>query len=794
MAAIRFASESQQGRWAGGMGVPFWLMVIGLVWGVTLAGSWPGALAQDASEQPVLQAVDISPLAGNRLQLRFRLSAVPKGPPSSFTINDPARIVLDFLGTTNGLSARQQAINVGVADRLSVLEGADRTRASLNLARLVPYNVQMQGNTVVLTLENAGVAAAKIPAVTATSSVAAAGVKRSEAPPPSGGARTVKDVTFKRGPAGQGVVTLNLSNSSIPVDVRQEGNQIVADFQGAPLQRGQERRLDVSDFATPVTQVEALNHDGSARLVIKPNPPFEFLAYQANDLYVVEVRPPSKPAEEDREVDERKALQAEIEKETQSFNSTVSYKGDLLSLNFQDIEVRAILQILADFTGKNMVVSDSVKGNLTLRLQNVPWDQALDIILRTKQLSKQENGNVIYIAPTADVIAINKASQEALNSKLKARIDAKKSMEELAPLQTVVFQISYAEAEKYKELILGMSKDIGGNVAVRTDAESINIKRKGDTMLSPRGVISVDGNTNSLIITDQADAIERIRKMIEKLDRPTKQVLIDSRIVIASDDFARDIGVRFGVTGVGADGSNVGGVTGSLDGTSTIINSAANNLINTGQPYPVAIPPLAQRLGVDLAAAGAPSIAFAILGADYLVDLELSALQTEGNGEILSNPRVVTADNLEANISQGREIPYTVPSSGTGPATTEFKKAVLELKVKPKITPDERIRMELEIKKDDVGRDVPQAGGGFVPSIDTRSVKTNVLVNNGETIVLGGVFEQQKTKSKSEVPLLGDIPLLGYLFQQNTTKIGKQQLLIFITPQILKEGAASVER
>ncbi len=754
--AIRFASESQQGRWAGGMGVPFWLMVIGLVWGVTLVGSWPGALlAQDASEQPVLQAVDISPLAGNRLQLRFRLSAVPKGPPSSFTINDPARIVLDFLGITNGLSARQQAINVGVADRLSVLEGADRTRASLNLARLVPYNVQVQGNTVVLTLENAGVAAAKTPAVTAAASVAAAGVKRSEAPPPSGGARNVKDVSFKRGPGGQGVITLKLSNPGIAADVRQEGNQIIADFQGAALPRGQERRLDVSDFATPVTLVEALNRNGNARLMVKPNPPFEFLAYQANDLYVIEVRPPAPKTT------------AEEEKEAEFDPSKKKYKGDLLSLNFQDIEVRAILQILADFTGLNIVVSDSVKGNLTLRLQNVPWDQALDIILRTKGLSMRQNGNVIFIAPTEEV-----AAREKLD------LESRKVVQELVPLRTELIQVNYANAKNLADLL---KKKVGE-------------KGVEQSVLSPRGDVSVDERTNTLIVKDVPDKLGEIRDLVTKLDKPIKQVMIDSRIVIATDNFARDIGVRFGVTGVGVNENTVGTTSGKLLATNDIINSAAENLISTGQPYPVAIPPLAQRLGVDLAAAGAPSIAFAILGADYLVDLELSALQKEGNGEVLSNPRVVTVDNQEATIKQGREIPYTVPDSGGGPATTAFKEAVLELKVTPKITPDDRVAMKLAIKKDEVGELVPQAGGGFVPSIDKREATTNVLVSNGETIVLGGVFEQAKTKGNSKVPLLGDIPLLGYLFQQNATASIKRELLIFITPQILKEGAASVDR
>ena len=501
-------------------------------------------------------------------------------------------------------------------------------------------------------------------------------------------------------------------------------------------------------------KVEALNRGGSARLSILPNPPFEYLAYQANDLYVIEVRPPQKSKEEE-------------DKEAQFDPSKKKYTGDLLSLNFQDIEVRAILQILADFTGLNIVVSDSVKGNLTLRLQNVPWDQALDIILRTKGLSMRQNGNVIFIAPTEEV-----AAREKLD------LESRRTVEELIPLRTEIIQVSYAKAKDLAELLKRKTtSDKGGTIE--------------SGVLSPRGDVSVDERTNSLIIKDVPDKIVEVRDLITKLDVPTQQVMIDSRLVIANDDFARDIGVRFGVTGVGVDGSNVGAVSGSLLGTDTIIGSAADNLRTTGQPYPVAIPGLAERIGVNLAAAGAPSIAFSILGADYLVDLELSALQKEGNGEVLSNPRVLTADNQEAVIKQGREIPYTVPSSGNDPATTEFKEAVLELKVTPKITPDDRISMKLAIKKDEQGQLVSQAGGGFVPSIDKREIITNVLVNNGETVVLGGVFEQNKATGKSSVPLLGDIPLLGYLFQENTASTIKRELLIFVTPQILKNGAVS---
>ncbi len=762
----RSASEGQHDHRSAEGRLPPWVAVLGLIWVVVLGGMWGVAALAAAEAGPVvLRAVDISPLAGNRLQLRFQLSGPPKAPPSSFTINEPARIVLDFLDTTNGLSARQQPINIGVADKISVLEGTDRTRASVNLARLVPYKVQVQGNTVVLTLENAGASPARTPVATPVAAVTAAATsaRRTDAAGPvvGGGPRKVSDVGFKRGPGGQGVITAKLSDPSIAVDVRQEGNQIIADFQDAALPRGQERRLDVTDFATPVTTMEAINRGGNAHLSIKPNPPFEYLAYQANDLYVIEVRPPQKSKEEE-------------DKEAQFDLSKKKYTGDLLSLNFQDIEVRAILQILADFTGLNIVVSDSVKGNLTLRLQNVPWDQALDIILRTKGLAMRQNGNVVFIAPTEEV-----AAREKLD------LESRKTVEELIPLRTEVMQVNYAKAKDLAELLKRRIPTSGTGTG--------GVIETG--VLSPRGDVVADERTNSLIVKDVPDKVVEVRDLVTKLDVPAKQVMIDSRIVIAADDFARDIGVRFGVTGVGSQGNNVGAVSGSLLGTNTIIGSAAENIRNTGQPYPVAIPSLPERIGVSLPAApvlgGTPArLALSILGADYLVDLELSALQQEGKGEILSNPRVVTADLKKATILQGREIPYTTVDDN-GQSDTEFKDALLKLEVTPQITPDDRVRMDLKVTKDDVGRDVPQATGGSVPSIDRREVETQVLVNNGETVVLGGVFEQNKANNQDKVPLLGDIPLLGYLFQKNSKAAIKRELLIFVTPQILKNGAVA---
>ena len=738
----RSTSKGHQVWRTDGERLPRWWVVLGLIGGLLLAGSWQSVLAEEG--QPVLQAVDISPLAGNRLQIRFRLSERPKAPPSTFTINEPARIVLDFLDTRNGLSARQQAINVGVADRLSVLEGADRTRASLNLARLVPYRVDVQGNAVVLTLDQAGAPAARTPAATTTAAVraAAATSRRDDAPIPAAVPRGVSDVNFRRGPRGQGVVTIRLSAPGIPADVRQEGNLIVADFQGATLPRGQERRLDVSDFATPVMTVEAVNVGNNARMSIQPNPPFEFLAYQADDLYVVEVSPPEKSQEE-------------LEREARLDPSKKVYTGDLLSLNFQDIEVRAILQILADFTGLNIVVSDSVTGNLTLRLQNVPWDQALDIIMRTKGLASRQSGNVIFIAPTEEIAARERLELESL-----------KTVEELIPLRTEIIQVNYAKAAE----LAGLLKTKG---------------EQGQSVLSPRGDVAVDERTNSLIVKDVPDKLVEVRELVTQLDVPTRQVMIDSRVVIASDDFSRDLGVRFGVTGVRETGQGVNAVSGSVLGTDQIIGSAVDNLIGTGQPFPVAVPPLPERIGVNFPVAG-PSLALAILGSNYLVDLELSAQQVEGRAEVVSNPRIVTADLQKATILQGRQIPYsTVSDSGTN---VEFKDAFLKLEVTPQITPDDRIRMDLKVSKDEQGATVATASGPQV-SIDKREIETQVMVNNGETVVLGGVFEQTKRDDATKVPLLGDIPLLGYLFRTTSRGATKRELLIFVTPQILRNSS-----
>jgi len=499
------------------------------------------------------------------------------------------------------------------------------------------------------------------------------------------------------------------------------------------------RRYDVMDFATPVQTVDALRVEGSSRLVISAQGDFEQLAYQSDNQYTIEIKPSLKRAA----ADEKK-----------------EYTGERLTLNFQDIDVRSVLQLLADTSGQNIVVSDSVTGSLTLRLQNVPWDQALDIVLRTKGLDKRRQDNVIIIGPT-----------EELASREKAELAARKDLLELAPTRTEFIQANYAKVADLAKLI----KTSNGK----------------DSMLSPRGSLSVDERTNTLLVQDTADRLSDIRRLVQTLDVPVKQVLIEARIVIVNDKFERDLGARFGVTSAKSTsgGNGLLAVTGNGNGASSLTTQAQANL-NAGNPAtPLAAPALLNRYMVNLPSAStAGTIGLSLLGGSYLVDLELSAAQTEGRGEVISAPRVITANQKQATILQGTEIPYQEAAS-SGATTTQFKKAVLSLKVTPLITPDNRVVLDLDISKDSVGQLVQSATGGSVPSIDTQQIITQVLVNDGQTVVLGGVLAITKNKATTKVPFLGDIPILGNLFKQTADTDNKSELLIFITPKILREGS-----
>jgi type IV pilus assembly protein PilQ len=718
-----------------------------------------------------LQSVDVKTLAGQQVQLTLHTSG-PAPQPLAFTIDKPARLSLDLPGVSLALASRRIDVKSGQVDSLVAGEGNGRTRVVVNLDSMLPYDTQVSGNTIVVTLgQGAGGSSATSSANAAAASAAAvpAAMAATVTPTAPIGGRSVSAIDFRRAVDGTGRVIVALTDPRTPVNVHQEGSQIVVDFVGATIGPELVKRYDVVDFATPVTYVDAVKVDGSSRLIINANGDFEQLAYQSEQQYVVEVRKAA-PA---------KGQVAEEKRE---------YTGERLTLNFQDIDVRAVLQLLADTSGQNIVVSDSVSGSLTLRLQNVPWDQALDIVLRTKGLSMRRRDNVILVGPA-----------EELANREKAELQARKEVEELAPLRTAYIQVNYAKASELMALIRGRPVS-GGGAGGQSQQLLGGGSGAGNSLLSSRGTVSVDDRTNTLLLQDTPDRIEDIRRLISTLDVPVRQVLIESRIVIVNDDFQRDLGARFGVTSVSSRGANgMVAVSGNSQSSNSIVSSALTNLQNgTGSPFPVTlptnpnptnIPNYTDRYNVNLPVTNpAGTIALAILNGNYLVDLELSAAQAENRGEIVSAPRVITANQKEALIEQGVEIPFQEAAS-SGATTTQFKKAVLSLKVKPLITPDGRVILDLYVTQDSIGQLVQSATGGQVPSINTRSITTQVLVNDGQTVVLGGVMETTKTATDTKVPWIGDIPILGHLFKNTNRVNNKDEILIFVTPKILREGS-----
>ncbi|HEU5467682.1 MAG TPA: type IV pilus secretin PilQ [Steroidobacteraceae bacterium] len=680
-----------------------------------------------------LTAVEVLPMQGSTLQVRLRTDGTAPQ-PLAFTIDKPARLSVDLPDVGLALDKRRIDVGAGGVDTIVAAEATGRTRVVFNLDSLVPYTVVAEGDSVLVTL---GAAAG---AANAAAAQAAAGQTPLAASVPSGG-RAITGVDFRRSPEGAGRVVVQLSDPTTPASLRQEGNRVIVDFTGVTLGDDLMKRYDVVDFATPVTTFDAARLGNGARLVVTATGDFEQLAYQTDNQYVVEVR--QRPRATGAVQDKDKV-----------------YTGERLTLNFQDIDVRPVLQLLADTSGQNIVVSDSVKGRVTLRLQNVPWDQALDIVLKTKGLDMRRKGNVILVAPQAEL-----AAQE------KAELEAQKDIQELAPLRTEFLTVNYAKASEIARLV----KSAGGG-----------------SLLSERGNVTVDERTNTLLVQDTAENLTAIRTMVATLDIPVRQVLIESRIVIVADDFSRDLGVRAGFTRVSDDIKDLMAVSGSAQATDTIMGSALDNLASTGQPFPVEVPfgPAFERYNVNMPVANpAGRIALSILDFDdFLIDLELSAAQSEGRGEIKSTPRVITANQREAIIEQGVEIPYQ-ESASSGATTTQFKKAVLSLKVTPQITPDDRVILDLVVTKDSVGQLVPSATGGFVPSIDTRNIQTQVLVKDGQTVVLGGIMETERREAVKKVPGLGDVPVVGNLFKSKNKINNRDELLIFVTPKILREGS-----
>ena len=691
----------------------------------------PGARAADAPTV-TLQSIDVQTQGGKQVQLTLHLSG-PAPEPMSFTIDKPARISLDLPGTGLGLASHRIDVNSAGVDTVLAAEANGRARVVLNLESPQPYKTRVAGNDIIVTVGSGAGEAAGPTATAAAPSVMPAGAM----------SRELRSIDFRRGDGGVGRLIVKLSDPRTQINLSQLGSQITVNFSDSGVAKKLARRYDTQDFGTPVQGFDVMRTGNDTHIVLTTTGEIQQLAYQSDDEYVVEVQPVSAKA----------AAAAADDKHV--------YSGDKLSLNFQDIDTRAVLQLLADASNQNIVVSDSVKGSVTLRLQSVPWDQALDIVLRTKGLDKRRDGNVIIVAPS-----------DELASREKADLASKKDIQELAPLHTEYLQVNYAKAGDIALLLKGAAN--------------------ANSMLSTRGSVAVDERTNTLLLVDTAEGLDAIRKMVTTLDIPVKQVLIESRLVIVNDDFERDLGVRAGYTGIHSNGNNGLFMTsGTASATDTGLNSALSNLGSSGTVNPVQVPTgdsAASRYNVNMPVSNpAGSLAFLLLGSDYIVDLELTAAQAEGRGEVVSSPRVITANQKEARIEQGTEIPYQEAAS-SGATTISFKKAVLSLRVTPLITPDNRIILDLVVTKDSVGTVVVTSGGVNVPSIDTRTLTTRVMVGDGQTVVLGGILETDRRESEKKVPYLGDIPILGHLFKTTSKTNKKNELLIFVTPKILREG------
>ncbi|HZV62335.1 MAG TPA: type IV pilus secretin PilQ [Methylophilaceae bacterium] len=684
-----------------------------------------------------IEKVDFATLSGGRVAVKIRTAQPIKNPPPSFTLNNPARIALDFPDTANGLNKSNVSVEQAPLKSISIAQAKERTRMVLNLSKAVSYNTTTNGNEITILLEGDAVSTKATNGTTTTRFAEETSIDQTH---------SVTNVDFMRGKNGEGRIMVDLSDQAAGIDIKQQGKKIVVDFINTDLPANLQRRLNVVNFNTPVLYVDTLKQGKNTRMVIEPQGEWEQSAYQTDKRFILDVRPVV--------VDPNKLVQG----------SKKGYAGEKLSLNFQNIDVRSVLQVIADFTGFNIITSDTVTGNLTLRLKDVPWDQALDIIMQAKGLSMRKTGNVIWVAPSEEVAA-----------KEKLLLESSQQIEDLEPMRTEVFTLRYQKADAVKNLI--------------SDA-----KQK---ILSKRGSAVVDVRTNTLFVQDTARHLEEVQNIINKIDVAVRQVMIESRLVIADERFGRSLGARFGVAQRGTPGRNVTSIGGTIgnkfteladDGTLTMGDHVGTQMTATGNDSLLALSSDGQPdLNANLPVAGAfGNFAFTLfrLPAGFLLNLELSALETDQRGKVVSSPRVTTANQQKAIIEQGTEIPYQQATS-SGATSVSFKKASLSLEVTPQITPDEKIIMDLEVKKDRVG----QVFVG-VPSIDTQRVQTQVLVANGETAVLGGIYEQTERNDVDKVPFFGDLPFIGNAFKRRIKQNDKTELLIFITPRVMDENLA----
>jgi type IV pilus assembly protein PilQ len=704
------------------------LLIVGVVWA-------NAAMAADAT----LKKISYDALPGGNVQLHMDFGSGPVPQPRIFTTSNPPRIALDFPATDNA-AARHLAIGKGSTSGVSAIEAGGRTRVVVELMRASSYRSHVEGHSLVLTVNNG----------TADQSVTtAANIDPSKTLPSSMNGPSISNIDFRRGPNGEGRVLISFSGTGANAQMTHEGDKVLVTIDHANLPAKLAQRLDTLDFATPVQSITTrAGLSGGARMEIAVKGNVETSSYQTPDQYVIDVAP--------------KKADAQVDKLAKA-DQPPSYTGKRVTFNFQDIPVRSALQLIADISGLNLVASDSVGGSVTLRLVNVPWDQALDVILRAKSLDKRRNGNVIWIAPQTEIA---KYEEDLANAKLKAQ--------DTAQLVTDYIPISYGKASDIAKLLTtgSMQGGGGGGGASRTRG-----------FLSPRGSVSFDVRTNTLLLNDTPEKIKEIRALIAVLDKPVQQVLIESRIVVATDDFTRELGTKFGVSGQQVNRSGqvlqIGGGLGSVIG-----GTPSNGTVGSG----------GLNVNLPAQASNGGSFGFAILGANYALDLELSAAQTEGRGEVISSPRVITANQQQAVIRQGQEIGYVTyqnsatGAAGSGTATVQFKDAVLELKVTPTITADNRVYLAINVKKDALAGYVTVPGSGQVPTIDTREINTSVLVDNGQTVVLGGIYEVNKQNTITKVPGLGDIPGIGALFRKTSRNNTKAELLIFVTPRILSDS------
>lgn len=656
--------------------------------------------------------------------------------PKAYQLDAPARLILDFDGAGNQTPATNVAVNTTEIQHVDVQADQERARLIVNLKEHGAFTTRTEGNSFILKVA---------PALSQGQAVALSGNVPSQTSAQNG----LSNIGFERGTQGEGLVNVGLSSSHTPVDVQQQGSKIVVRLLGTKIPAHLARRLNVNDFATAVSTIDAYNEGSNGVIVIQPNGSYEYMAYQAEDKLTISVKRP-------------------VENQAAKIRAPQSYNGKKISLDFQDIEVRRVLQLLADFTNVNLVAADSVQGQITLRLKDVPWDQALDIILKSKNLDKRRNGNVIWIAPVSELIKAEEDEAKAIAQSVK-----------LAPIQTDYIQLNYAKVADIEKLISERkSSSSSGNSTNNND-------ELAGSLLSPRGSISSDIRTNTLIVNDTAQKIDEIRKMIELIDVPVKQVMIEARIVRATNNFSKDLGVKWGILSQGITNNNSLLVGGS-DTTLWNLREPEADSETGGYKYTIERP---NNLNVDLGVANpAGRIAFGLISlSDFMLDLELSAAQADGHTEVISTPKVLTGDKQRARVASGTKIPYqSSEGGGTNPVPkTEFLDAALSLEVTPSITPDGKVSMELAINNDTPGVILPTGQR----QIDTNSVTTNVLVNNGETVVLGGVFTNTTGDSVTKVPFFGDLPFIGNLFKTTSKQDNKDELLIFVTPRIVNDNS-----